>query len=233
VVEELSSLPVDQRFRTPLIEKFAKVWQNFAGKKGGFRADSQEKTFFDRGKTMLQRVSKNPGPLKELAVKIKEELPWYWLSEEDEIILCGKIDWLEYLKETNSVHIIDFKTSQHQESKDSLQLPIYHLLVKNTQDRQVSAVSYWYLEFNDQPTEQKLVDIDQARRQIVGIAKKIKVARKLGSFKCPQGQDGCRYCKPLEKILAGEAESVGVGGYGRDLYIMPDSLEKVTTSEIL
>ncbi|QQS44706.1 PD-(D/E)XK nuclease family protein [Candidatus Roizmanbacteria bacterium] len=92
------------------------------------------------------------------AVKIKEDLPHYWLSEEDNIILCGKIDWLEYLPETDSVHIIDFKTSKYDEDGDSLQLPIYYLLVTNTQKREVSKASYWYLERNDDLTEKELPD---------------------------------------------------------------------------
>src|SRR3989338_4517432 len=84
-----------------------------------------------RGEEMLSYLGQNPGPLKNLAVKIKMDLPYYYLSEQDNIILCGKIDWLEYLPESDSVHIIDFKTGRGEEDKDSLQLPIYHLLVTN------------------------------------------------------------------------------------------------------
>ena len=57
-------------------------------------------------------IEENPGPLRNLAVKIKSDLPSYWLSEEDNIMLCGKIDWLEYLKEEDAIHIIDFKTGK-------------------------------------------------------------------------------------------------------------------------
>jgi ATP-dependent helicase/DNAse subunit B len=64
---------------------------------------------------------------------MKEDLPHYWLSEDDGIILCGKIDWLQYLPDTDSVHIVDFKTSKNKEKANSLQLPIYLLLVSNTQ----------------------------------------------------------------------------------------------------
>ena len=70
---------------------------------------------------MLQRVIKHPGPVAKLAVKIKQDLPYYWLSEEDNIILCGKIDWLEYLPDQDGVHIIDFKTSKYDEAPQSLQ----------------------------------------------------------------------------------------------------------------
>lgn len=220
VVESLSVLPTKERFRVSLLKKFSQVWKKYTGEKGGFTTQSQEQKYKERGEEMLRRVMDNPGPLKNLAVKIKEDLPYYWLSEEDEIILCGKVDWLEYLPDKDQVHIIDFKTGRKATQNGSLQLPIYHLLVHNTQQRRVARVSYWHLALEDEPQEQELPDLTQAHEQVLRIAKKIKLARKLERFKCPQGENGCFHCQPLEKVLRGEAKKVGINDYKQDVYIL-------------
>lgn len=223
VVESLSNLPTDERLKESLIEKFNKIWPKVSGKKGGFRDEETEQKFKKRGEEMLRKIINNPGPVSQLTVKIKEDLPHYWLSEDDGIILCGKIDWLQYLPDTDSVHIIDFKTSKHKEKEGSLQLPIYLLLVSNTQKRKVAKMSYWYLEQEDKPTKVELPEQKDAHDQILKIAKEIKLARQLNRFRCPEGESGCFACKPFEKIIKGEAEFVGVGGYNQDIYILPDN----------
>jgi ATP-dependent helicase/DNAse subunit B len=233
VVEELSQKKVEDRFKTSLIERFEELWEGVTGKRGGFRSGSHELQFKERGIKILQKVMADPGPLKQLAVKIKEELPFYWLSESDEIILCGKIDWLEYLSDTDTVNIIDFKTSLREEKEGSLQLPIYLLLVTHTQKRQVSGLSYWYLELDNKPKAQKMPDLDKSHRQVLEIAKKIKLARKLDHFNCPAGEGGCPFCKPMEKVIKGEAELVGEGGYGRDIYILPEATGVEMESKVL
>lgn len=218
VVESLSVLPVEKRFDTPLFDKFNKEWEKVSGKKGGFISESQEEHFRKRGEEMLKRVIKNPGPLKRLAVKIKEDLPHFWISKEENIILCGKIDWLEYFPETKGVHIIDFKTSKKRENEESLQLPIYHLLAQNCQSRSVDKASYWYLEVSDALEEKTLPSIDEAKEKVMKIARTIKVHRKLEKLDCKEG-NGCRFCQPFEKILKGEAELVGKDE-SRDLFVL-------------
>lgn len=221
VIESLSVLPTDKRFEVPLLEKFDTAWKKITGKRGGFTSASVEQQYKQAGEDMLRRVMENPGPVSRLAVKIQTDLPQYWLSEEDEIILCGKIDWLEYLPESDSVHIIDFKTSKSPERDDSLQLPIYLLLVHNTQQRTVAKASYWYLRLSDELEEKQLPDMKEAHEQILQVAKKIKTARKLERFKCPQGEQGCWACKDMELVVAGKAELVGVNDYKQDVYIKP------------
>jgi len=216
VVESLSLLPTTKRFNTPIMQKFEKTWIMVKGKKGGFINSDQENRYKERGRVMISRIVKNPGPLKNLAVKIKMDLPYFWLSDADNIILCGKIDWLEYLPKEDGVHIIDFKTGKGKENQDSLQLPIYHLLVHHCQSRLVHKASYWYLEHSDTPVEKPLPKLEQAREKILKIAKQIKLARLLRRFNCPQG--GCRACLPYEAILRDEAEYVGVNGFGQDLF---------------
>jgi len=222
VVESLSVLPVSERFVVSPLKKFESMWSGISGKKGGFMSADEEESYKQRGIDMISKIVKNPGPLKNKAIKIKEDLPWYWLSEDEEIILSGKIDWLEYLAQSDSVHIIDFKTSKREEPEDSLQLPIYHLLVSNTQKRKVSAVSYWYLDRDDEPKAMDLPDLNQAHERVIKIAKRIKLARQLNHFKCKEG-DGCRYCIPMEQIAKGKGELVGVSNYNQDIYILGTS----------
>lgn len=223
VVEALSVLPTEKRFTESLIVKFQRVWPKVSGKKGGFRSPEQEEQYKKRGEEMLRRIMANPGPLKNLAVKIKMDLPYFWLSEEDEIILCGKIDWLEYSPDSDTVQIIDFKTGKNEEQDDSLQLPIYHLLVANCQKRKATRACYWYLDKTDELTERALPDLTEAREKVLKVAKEIKLARKLERYKCPQGESGCASCKPYESILRGEAELVGTNEYNADVYVLKES----------
>ena len=221
VIESLSVLPVKDRLKVSLLKKFDVVWEKIEGKRGGFKTKEDEKIYKDRGITMLKRVEKNPGPILKKAVKITTSeinLPNYYLSEEDNIILCGKIDWLEYLEKTDSLHIIDFKTGKNEENEKSLQLPIYLLLATNTQKRKVTKASYWYLDRNNDLTTQKLPNIDDSYEKVITIARRIKLARQLNHFICPT--NGCMKCRPYERILKGEAIKVGVSDTKQDIYIL-------------
>jgi len=224
VIESLSKLPTEKRFQEPLLMKLSLAWEKVTGKKGGFSSLEQELTYKQRGEEMIRRAEKHPGPLKNLAVKINMELPHYWLSEEDQIILCGKIDWLEYLPETDQVNIIDFKTGKNEEESNSLQLPIYRLLAANCQKRAVGHACYWYLQWSDELDEKSLPDLDSSRARVLEVAKQVKLARKLERFKCPQGES-CKACQPFLKIQRGEGEFVGVNDYNTDVFILaqPDS----------
>lgn len=219
VVESLSVLPVGERFTESLLAKFERVWQGVSGKRGGFRDTEEEEAFKSRGVAMLRRVMENPGILRNKAIKIRQDLPSFWLSEEDNIILCGKIDWLEYLSELDSVHIIDFKTGKFDEDGDSLQLPIYLLLATNCQTHPVARASYWYLARDNEPQEVRLPELEEAKKRVMEAARTIALARKLDRFVCKH-REGCRACTPYEAIVAGRAEFVGVGGYKQDIYIL-------------
>lgn len=233
VLESLSVLPRQNRFSESLISKFEKVWEKLRGKKGGFLHDEVEYRYKMQGQEMLRRVMNNPGPLDGLAVKIQMDLPYFWLSEEQNIILCGKIDWLEYLPESDTVHIIDFKTGKAEEDEDSLQLPIYHLLVNECQKRNASGASYWYLNSNDKLTSKQLPDLETARKRVLTVAEQIKVARQLNRFKCPEGESGCRFCRPMEAVVKREAEFVGTDDYGYDIYVSNKDLNENREGVIL
>lgn len=219
VLESLSVLPKHSRFSESLMDKFEKAWAKVTGRKGGFTNTDTEYKYKTRGQDMIRRVMNNPGPISGLAVKIQMDLPQFWLSEEDNIILCGKIDWLEYLPETDSVHIIDFKTGKSEEDGESLQLPIYRLLVQNCQKRQASRASYWYLDNSNELTPKDLPDLETSHKKILDVARQVKLARQLERFKCASG-DGCFTCAPMEAILDKKAEFVGNDEYNADVYIL-------------
>jgi ATP-dependent helicase/DNAse subunit B len=231
VLESLSVIPKETRFSAPLMDKFDVSWKKVAGRQGGFLDESTEYAYKKRGQEMLRRVWNSPGPIAGLAVKIQKDLPYYWISEEDNIILCGKIDWLEYLPETDSVHIIDFKTGKNEEDGDSLQLPIYHLLVHNCQHRKVTKASYWYLEKNDFLTEKVLPNLEEAHQKVLDIGRQMKLARQIQRFKCPK--DGCSTCGPLETVLEGKAELVGTDEFKYDVYILRSEEEEAKASILL
>lgn len=234
VIESLSNIPTDSRFDESLVIKFDDIWGQFSGKKGGFVDLEAEHQYKERGKTMLRRVMDNPGPLKNLSIKIRETLPYYWISEAENIILCGKLDWLEFLQDSDSVHIIDFKTGKKEETTDSLQLPIYHLLVHHCQKRPVSKASYWYLGLSDVPQEKTLPDLKLAHEKVLEVGRKIKLARKLEKFDCPNGSLGCLWCLPFEEVVRGGGEFVGEINH-RDTYILskPGAVEIEDDSEII
>lgn len=225
VLESISNIPKETRFNESLITKFEKTWDKVSGKKGGFLDEQSEFRYKARGQEMLRLVMSSPGPISGAAVKIKEDLPHFWLSEEEGIILCGKIDWLEYLPETDSVHIIDFKTGKNEENANSLQLPIYHLLVHNCQKRQVTKASYWYLETTNNLTEKILPNLVESREKILNIARQMKIARQLNRFRCPEG-GSCGHCRPLLAVKNGEGELVGTDEYGADVFILPQADDK-------
>jgi ATP-dependent helicase/DNAse subunit B len=219
VVEGLSVLPVEERLKISLLKKYDTAWAKVTGKIGGFKSKEQEDEFKERGRMMLKRVESNPGPILKKAIKLQSDfIPNYYLSEEDDIILCGKIDWLEYVEESDSVHIIDFKTGKNEEDGESLQLPIYLLLASNLQSRAVTKASYWYLEKSDSLIEKELPNIVDSKDKVLTVARRIKLARQLNHFVCPK--DGCMKCRPLERVLKSEGEKVGVSDTRQDIYIL-------------
>ncbi|MCX6704517.1 MAG: PD-(D/E)XK nuclease family protein [Candidatus Woesebacteria bacterium] len=222
VIESLAVLPADERLKISLVKKLDPIWLKISGKKGGFKTHSEEMTYKERAEQMLINLQEDPGPLLRKAIKIKSgiNLPNYFLSEEENIILCGKIDWLEYEEKSDSVRIIDFKTGKNEEPEDSLQLPIYLLLATNTQSKKVSGVSYWYLDRDDGLTEKKLPDMEKSFGKVYSVARRIKLARQINHFKCPKG--GCFSCRPYERILKGGGEKVGVSDTRQDVYILTD-----------
>jgi ATP-dependent helicase/DNAse subunit B len=224
-LEALRDYPVEGRLSRDLLADFERDWAKIAsGKKGGFTSDEEESLAKARGRAMIERVVKHPGPIAKKTVKLKEpenNMPAnFILSEEDNIILCGVVDWLEYVEEDDSIRVVDFKTGKNEEDADSLQLPIYLLLLNELQRRRVSGAAYWYLDKSDVPMEIPLPDAAESRERVLALALRVKEARQNKVYDCPRGAEGCFGCKPYEAILRGEAEYLGIGGYGQDAYLV-------------
>jgi RecB family exonuclease len=226
VLEGLANYPAEERMSRDLRAQFEEEWLKIEGKKGGFLSAEQEEEFKVRGKDMINTAIKNPRFLVNKRIKLPQSnMPCnFYLSEDDNIILNGLIDWLEYLPD-DTLHVIDFKTGKHEEKESSLQLPIYLLLCNTLQKRKVSKASYWYLE-SDKMVEKELPDLETARRDVYAVAIKVKQAREAKEFSCPQGDGGCMHCKIYEEILLlkqgeeSKAEYIGVGGFNQDIYIV-------------
>ncbi|MEK7184779.1 MAG: PD-(D/E)XK nuclease family protein [Patescibacteria group bacterium] len=222
VIENLANYKSEERMDVPILDNFENVWEKYRGEKGGFFDQNEENNIKERGIEMIKRVKENIKPLLQKTVKLKNSpngmLPNFILSDQDNIILCGKIDWLIWKPEDDSLHILDFKTGKNEENEDSLQLPIYQLLLKSLQKRKVTGASYWYLDRDNEPKEKELTNIDDSYEKVIEVAKKIKEIRESGIYKCPNGERGCYACIPFEMVLRGEARYIGAGEW-QDLYI--------------
>lgn len=215
-LDKISYLDPDHRFQTPLSQIYKEVWANYSGELGGFINQDEESEFKEKGKEMLNKLTKNPGillnqsipPISLTRAEVFEGAPPnLCLSREENIILCGKLDWLEYLPEDDTVHIVDFKTGKTEESDDSMQIPIYFLLASKCQDKKVKKASYWYLEHENEPTEVALPSMETAFHNVLYLAHQIKEARLNEELKCRY--NGCRHCEPYERILKGEGKYIG------------------------
>ncbi len=224
VLEGLSQYKAEERFKKSLEYSFEEEWKKISGKRGGFKDITQEAESKERGRNMIKRVENNPGPLLNKTVKIKEGRngtpPNFYLSESEDIVLCGRIDWLEYIEEDDSIRVVDFKTGKNKEEKGSLQLPIYSLLLNSLQKRKVSGASYWYVDKDDVPLLVDLPEITESKEKVLSLARKVKTAREKMSLDCHYGRGGCFACRPFEKIVQGQAEFVGLGEYNQEMYII-------------
>ncbi len=236
VLEGLAEYPANERMEKDLRAKFEEVWEKVSGRKGGFTSASQEEEFKMRGKEMINNVIKDPKFLPNKCIKLKRDtMPCnFYISEDHNIILNGLVDWIEYLPETDSLHIVDFKTGKHEEKEGSLQLPIYLLLCNALQKRKVTKASYWYLE-SDKMVEAQLPDLATAEKDVLEVAMQVKEARRFakkdgvekifvcknGAYNPKTGAGGCHGCRPYERILLSDPsmEFVGVGGFSQDMYL--------------
>lgn len=220
LVEE--RIPVEERAEISLADRFEAEWEKVKGINGGFIDQRIEDEMKARGQAMVAYVEKDPGPIMRPAVNLPQNnmVPNFYLSEEDNIILCGKVDWLEYLPESDSVYIIDFKTGKRAEKESSLQLPIYLLLVTELQKRPIAGASYWYLEAGEHQglVEKELPEYADARTRVLETARTVKQAREDKAFDCPRGPSGCFACQPFEVIIQGDATYVGVNDINQDVY---------------
>ncbi|MEI6352622.1 MAG: PD-(D/E)XK nuclease family protein [Candidatus Nomurabacteria bacterium] len=230
VIEDLKKIKSDERekeIKENLLENFRKEWNKYKGKKGGFKDLEEENSFFSRGEEMIKRVVANPGILLNKIIPLNyfykgDMIPNYYLSTEENLILCGSIDWTEYLEKDDAIRIVDFKTGRNDEDDDSFQFPIYYLLITNLMKEnskkiyKIKEAAYWYLDHDNKKEnsehdefhvieidEGKLEDIKETEKKILEIGIKIKNLREKGEYKCKNETvegEGCRYCRDFEKV---------------------------------
>lgn len=110
-LENLKHMPVVERLARDLFVDFERAWATVSGKKGGFTNETEETATKARGRIMIERVVRNPGPIAKKTVALKESQsgmpPNFFLSAEENIILNGRIDWLEYAEENDGIRVVD------------------------------------------------------------------------------------------------------------------------------
>lgn len=217
VLEPLAKIPIDERFSTDILETFAEEFEKHRGKVGGFLSDAEFEDCLIRGKSMLTNVLDNRTPLLENTYVLQKDLLVGWLSRDEDIKVCGKIDWINIDENTENLTIIDFKTNKEEDIND-LQLKTYALLLFLLNKNPVNSLSYWFIDINSELTEVDLPDVKEAHKHILDTALKIRQARESNELKC--SKNGCFHCRDFEKIFDGEGELVGTGKYNTDLYFV-------------
>jgi len=218
-LESLAEVPSEERKNKKFAPEFFKVWESMSGEKGGFENENQENEFKERGIAMLKNVKSNIQYLEgETAFLLPDhsELPWMWLSEEENLILSGKLDYI--LKKENEYFVIDFKTGLKEEKADSLQLPIYRILLNHFLPGGDFRAAYWQLQTAAAPVEKQIPSLAESRELVLDIGRKIKQARLDKNFECPRGDSGCFACQGYQKIINGSATYIARGIYGAKMY---------------
>ncbi len=237
-IEPLANLKTEERLKQNLLEIFEKNWKKFEGEMGGFEDKETENIYKENGLKMIKNVLENPGPIAKKTIKFYngDFIPNIYLSEKENIILCGLVDWVEYEEATDTLKVIDFKTGKNDEKEESMQLPIYKILVEALQKRKVSKGAYWYLERDKFPRNIEILDEDlqEVKNKILEIGLQIKKRKNADNkkeleenFSCKY-KDGCFACKPFELIkkfdeninFAENVKFLGVGEYKQALYFV-------------
>ena len=219
-LEDMGRLPEKEKFKVPLKDKFEENWQLLSGKRGGFDCSEREEEFKNRGHEMINRTEESE-TLKKKNHKLADDLLKVRLFKDENVILVGAIDWVELL-DNKDLHIIDFKTGRSQESKNSLQLPIYLILASYNFNKPVKRTSYWYLDRDTSPVSFELDPVEEYVPIVREKARKIQQAISNNDFSCRSGNGKCFKCREYEAILNDQAEYLGYDRKtNKDLYFLP------------
>lgn len=231
VIENLKNIKTEARaefIKNNLASDFEREWQKYTLESGGFKDEGEQKDFYERGLKMIEKVVANPKYLLNKIIPQKyfydgDMIPNYFIDEENDLILCGSVDWVEYLPTSDQVRIIDFKTGRNDESDSSWQLPIYYLLFSNLQklagakkEFSVAELAYWYLDQENKKSgnehdefeikkvdDSELAKIEQVKLEILKLGLEIKKFREGGEYICNHETspgEGCRHCRDFERV---------------------------------
>lgn len=221
-------LPISERTKETLLEKFNFIWSNLSGEKGGYTSIEEEKAFKERGLAMLNRFMQNEHFLKTEMFPIPN-FPKADLDQD--LILTGKLDWLE--KDEQGLHLIDFKTGKNEEREDSMQLPIYGVLVSELFKGSAVRASYWYLDSSSDIVPFTLPDLKETKEKLRQKGEIIKMTRQTQSFRCQSGGESCWACKDILAIAQGKGKLVTMDPVNRkqEIYILPKTVEPEITKK--
>lgn len=208
--------PAGERSKDLLMDKFEFSWSNLTGEKGGFNSPEEEAEAKNRGMQMLERFWRNEHFKNTEMFKIPG-FPKVELGND--IILTGKLDWLE--KEDETYHLVDFKTGK-EEREDSQQLPIYSVLISGMFKTDKIKASYWYLDKNEDIVSFTLPDINQTTEYLKKKGEIIKMVRQTNSYRCQSGGESCWACRDILAIAQGKGKLVSMDPVNRkqEIYIL-------------
>ncbi|MFH0864003.1 MAG: PD-(D/E)XK nuclease family protein [Candidatus Gottesmanbacteria bacterium] len=212
-----------EKTKDQLLNILQRYWGQITGEKGGFKTEEEEKQYKERASKMLDIFWGNNHFREVQPVKLPDFPKVYF---DDDLILTGKLDWIE-LETENKYHIIDFKTGENEERSDSMQLPIYAVLASNILKTSEIKASYWYLDRDADLKKFDLPDLKETTEKLKKIGYVIKNSRLTNSFKCSSGYESCWSCKDLLSISNGKGKLVSVD-YNRkqEVYIIPPTEDK-------
>lgn len=222
-LENLAHYKPEQRKNVKFAPEYRRMWKENSGQKGGFKTQEEEDHYHLLGETMLKRVRANIHHLEKPTTFLLENenaLPNMVLSETEQIILSGKIDWISVTGE-NTYSVLDFKTGKNTQPSGDLQLPIYKILMDNYfKSGENVEGAFWYLLNNDDPTPRQLPPLKDCVEEVMNWAIKIKTARARKEFHCPN-EGRCFYCRDYKRIVNNDnVLFTGVGLYGSKNYLI-------------
>jgi len=218
ILEMFLKLPVEERNEKVLQERFEFGWNNLSGEKGGFTSEQQEEEYKKRAEEMLERFWEN----EHFKNKEMEKIPGFPKADlGNDIILTGKLDWLE--KEGDTYHLVDFKTGKNEEKEDSQQLPIYAVLISDIFKTKNIKASYWYLDKDESIVSFVLPEISQTTDYLKKKGEIIKMVRQTNSYRCQSGGESCWACRYMLAIAQGKGKLVSMDPVNRkqEIYILP------------
>lgn len=206
-----------------------RYWSEITGEKGGFVSKTEEIVYKQRAIKMLEAFWNNEHFRTAIPVKMPD-FPKIDLGEE--LVLIGKLDWVED-EGDKRYHIVDFKTGAKDERSDSLQLPIYAILVSNYLKSTNLKASYWYLDRDFGLKSYDLPDLDKTLEDIKKLGNVIKLSRQTSSFKCNSGFESCWACRDYVSVINGEAKLVSID-YSRktEIYMKKEDVERLDRDDL-
>lgn len=198
-----------------VVKQYKNHWLKYRGKRGGFSSREKEAEFGKRGLQMLDNFLNNVkhlGPHVPLFDFLKFRL-------DDKIILNGRVDFVGELP-NGSLHILDFKTGSKEE-EDSTQLHTYAILAQSHLQKEVSKISYWYLERDSSFKEAVLDPLEEKLEWLKDKSLQIKKAVEENNWVCKNGEDLCGECRSYQAVIDGKGEfQFSDEAFKKDIYFL-------------